>query len=430
MLKYIYTVTEDLLIPSTLICLLYAFCQMVWKEKSRIFLWAGIGVGAAASIAMAIVKNTTRLVYTNQWNMVIFIATIIATVLFVLFSVLFGRREKPGLTAGGKLTCAMAAIATALLIFYELPDVLAYPFFFDTGGNGIISVNFLVRLIGWLLALILLFVYTKYLYRCVVALGSAGLTLIVLNLGLFANGVRCLGQAFRPWLTRGKWLPVFLPVYNKADFPWVFPFSRFVANNTLFFTIIVAGLALLIPLALFLRNLRVKSPYDNPAQLRKLKSICRKNRRRAATVAACFVLSILSLTAAKAFDTQVIELSAPEEYAIADGNVLIPLSQVEDGVLHRFEYTSGNGVAIRWIIIKKPGTTAYGVGLDACEVCGDAGYYDRNGQVICKRCDVVMNINTIGFKGGCNPIPLEYSIADGQIVIPLDAVIAGEKEFK
>ncbi len=41
-----------------------------------------------------------------------------------------------------------------------------------------------------------------------------------------------------------------------------------------------------------------------------------------------------------------------------------------------------------------------------------------------------MNINTIGFKGGCNPIPLEYRVADGQIVIPLQAVLAGEKEFK
>ena len=28
-----------------------------------------------------------------------------------------------------------------------------------------------------------------------------------------------------------------------------------------------------------------------------------------------------------------------------------------------------------------------------------------------------MNKNTIGFKGGCNPIPFEYEIKDGKIFI-------------
>ena len=41
-----------------------------------------------------------------------------------------------------------------------------------------------------------------------------------------------------------------------------------------------------------------------------------------------------------------------------------------------------------------------------------------------------MNINTIGFKGGCNPIPLEYSVSGGSIIIPMSAVLAGEREFK
>ena len=40
-----------------------------------------------------------------------------------------------------------------------------------------------------------------------------------------------------------------------------------------------------------------------------------------------------------------------------------------------------------------------------------------------------MNINTIGFKGGCNPIPVEYSVMDGNIVIPLEALLEHESEF-
>ena len=41
-----------------------------------------------------------------------------------------------------------------------------------------------------------------------------------------------------------------------------------------------------------------------------------------------------------------------------------------------------------------------------------------------------MNINTIGFKGGCNPIPVEYSISDGYIILPTDALSEYEKTFK
>ena len=41
-----------------------------------------------------------------------------------------------------------------------------------------------------------------------------------------------------------------------------------------------------------------------------------------------------------------------------------------------------------------------------------------------------MNINTIGFKGGCNPIPLAYEVKDGQLVFQLNDILAGEKEFR
>lgn len=49
---------------------------------------------------------------------------------------------------------------------------------------------------------------------------------------------------------------------------------------------------------------------------------------------------------------------------------------------------------------------------------------------MCKRCDVVMNIRTIGFPGGCNPIPLNYAIENGKMVFLLEDIIAGESEFK
>lgn len=118
--------------------------------------------------------------------------------------------------------------------------------------------------------------------------------------------------------------------------------------------------------------------------------------------------------------------SEPEEYSLVDGVATVPFSQVEDGHLHRFAYTAADGTEMRFIIILKNGG-AYGVGLDACETCGDAGYYEQDGKIICKRCDVAINLATIGFKGGCNPIPFPYQVDDGAIIIhaaDLDALSA------
>ena len=83
---------------------------------------------------------------------------------------------------------------------------------------------------------------------------------------------------------------------------------------------------------------------------------------------------------------------------------------------------------MRFIVIKK-NEASYGVGLDACDICGETGYYERDGQVVCKLCDVVMNKSTIGFKGGCNPIPLAYTMANGQMVIKTGDLEAEKSRF-
>jgi uncharacterized membrane protein len=86
---------------------------------------------------------------------------------------------------------------------------------------------------------------------------------------------------------------------------------------------------------------------------------------------------------------------------------------------------------VRFIIIKKnEHTDAYGVGLDACDICGPTGYYERgDSEVVCKLCDVVMNTNTIGFKGGCNPVPLAYTMSGGTMIIQTQSLEDESKRF-
>lgn len=431
MLNYLITVTEDLLIAVTLLVLIWNLCRMIHGEKAKKILTAGVTCSVLASAAMSVAKNTTSKMATNRWNLWIFLITTVVSVLFVIVSLIFANGRAKGKVASGAVTVSVSgAVLIALLLFYELPDVMAYPFVFDVGDAGVLSVAFLLRFLGWLFALLLLLVFGVYLNRSIRALNRMHVILWVTVFAVLVNAARCLGQSLRAWTSRAKWLPGFLPKYEKADYPWAFPVVKYVANHTLLFTVLVTGAALLIPVLLFIQNTKVTGTYENPAQLRRLRAIGRKNRHAATTVAVCFALSVTILTAVKAYANRTVELSSPEEYQVEGDQILIPVSQFEDGHLHRYEYTTDNNIAVRWIVIKKPGSASYGVGLDACEVCGDAGYYERGDQVVCKRCDVVMNIQTIGFRGGCNPIPLAYQVQDGQMIFALQDIIDGEKEFK
>jgi hypothetical protein len=45
-------------------------------------------------------------------------------------------------------------------------------------------------------------------------------------------------------------------------------------------------------------------------------------------------------------------------------------------------------------------------------------------------CDVVMNKSTIGFKGGCNPVPLAYLVRDGAMIVQTGDLETEKGRFK
>jgi uncharacterized membrane protein len=126
--------------------------------------------------------------------------------------------------------------------------------------------------------------------------------------------------------------------------------------------------------------------------------------------------ALVFLGAVKPYTERDVQLTPAEPLHIDAGEIIIPLASIEDGRLHRYNYNAEDGIEMRFIIIKK-NETAFGVGLDACDICGPTGYYERKNEVICRLCDVVMNKATIGFRGGCNPVPLAYTMRGGNLVI-------------
>ncbi|MCR4887175.1 MAG: DUF2318 domain-containing protein [Clostridiales bacterium] len=431
MFKYLWMVTQDLFLTVALTTLMHVFLCQLTGRKGRLIHGIALGAGVLASIALAAVKFNTKLIISSHWNHYIYAVILALTFLILVLTVLFGRKETAGFNAGSVVLCAAGSLLSAALIFYSLPGVLLYPFSFNTMGQGYLSSYYLVRMAGWLGALVLLLVFSRLLSRCALYIKPYGLIPAALNAGLLSFAVYCFGRFFVPWVNRAKWLK--WPVkYTDAAYGWIGEWMMFTANHAMLFTWITAGISALLAVFLFHRGTAIKEPYDNPAQLRKLKARNRHWRRVAAGVMICVILCAVIMTAVKASDTKQVELSAPEAYTVDQeaGVVLVPMENVSDGHLHRFEYKTEKNISVRWIVVKKPNSAAFGVGLDACEVCGNAGYFERNGQIICKRCDVVMNINTIGFKGGCNPIPMPYEVKDGNLVFRLSDIIAGEKEFR
>ena len=431
MFKYLWMVIQDLFLAVTFASLMHTMLIRAAGSKGRLIHGAGLCIGVLASVALAVVKYTTKLIISSHWNHYIYAVVISLTVLFLAFTLCFGRKEKQPSGTGNTILSVTGSLLSSVMIFYSLPGVLLYPFSFNTMGQGYFSSYYFVRMAGWLGALILLLIYSRLLSRCALEIKPYALVPSVLNISLWVFSVYCFGRFFVPWVNRAKWLG-WAVKYSDESYGWIGNWMMFTANHSMLFIWITAGLAALLAVLFFRQGTILREKYDNPAQLRKLKARNRRWRRTAAGTLACILLSVLILTVVKTNDTKQVELSAPENYTVDQeaGIILVPAEAVNDGHLHRFEYRTEKNIDVRWIVVKKPNSASYGVGLDACEVCGNAGYFERNGQIVCKRCDVVMNINTIGFKGGCNPIPLAYEVKDGSLVFRLEDLIAGEKEFR
>ena len=117
----------------------------------------------------------------------------------------------------------------------------------------------------------------------------------------------------------------------------------------------------------------MQEKYENPAQHRKILAKWRSIRRWSGAALLSFAAVVLILTAVNAYANRPVALSAVEECEQRGDKLYVPFEQVNDGHLHRFAYTTDNHIAVRFIVIQKPNSSAYGVGLDACDICGETG---------------------------------------------------------
>jgi high-affinity iron transporter len=193
-----------------------------------------------------------------------------------------------------------------------------------------------------------------------------------------------------------------------------------VSNEWFFFVTIFALAALMV---LFDAKRREPVPESaSPAERRKAAWTARRERLWMASVYTFSFLFIALVTAEFIYSKSVSALSPATEVTFSNGQVTIPLAQISDGDLHRFQ-AKENGTAVRFWLYQKPDGKIATV-FDACEICGAVGFYKSGNGVVCKNCAAPINPQSVGTAGGCNPVPLKATQTADAVVIQ-EADIAG-----
>ena len=415
LLKYLISATELLITLAVISGLILGYMKLSYNNLAGTAAFIGVCAGILGAGVMAYLKNFTKLIDTMIANFIIFSISLGMLMIFFVFAAL--RRKFPRAGTSVSLAALTAVLASALI--YALPDFIGYPVTIWLNENGVFSTNVLFKNIGAVLGGVLMLV-TCIAVRAGAVRLSRKAAFVIMTLALSSNAVRQLMVMVNVLISK-RWV--------KSN-TFLFNIAKFSTNHSEVFLYVSMGIALLVPVGLLIKSVRAKEPYDNPAQKRKIKKKYIVIRRWATTVVSCLAVSVICMTAVKAYVNKPVELSPVEHAPESDGNICVPFEMVDDGHLHRFGYNTESGKEIRFIVIKKPNSSSYGIGLDACDICGETGYYEKDGQVVCKLCDVVMNINTIGFKGGCNPIVIDYKIENGTIYVPISGLLEHESEFK
>lgn len=404
------------------------------KNKIKNLVWGGVLAGIAAGFALFFIrlndpKGANLMLLAFNRRLIIAIAAIaILALFFVVLDFLLKNKNK---ILKNFLVFIFAALIF-LTLAYLVPPLIQFTQEFVYFGESGVSTNALLRSAGFAcgLAVSLLLILSSFKVHQALSEDKndknenkkAGFLFLFFSLLIFAvefgakavlalRNLRIIPRNNFEMLIRLWWS-------QRGKYPDTFIYLQLI-------------LALIMLLYVIFTHKKPKGKFANKALLRKEKARLRGFRRWSWSLLIWIFAAVFIIIVLHYYDTRPPAEIQPEPYEINDGIIAINLENVSDGHLHKFLYVTPNKLDVRFLVVKKPTGAAYGVGLDACDICGVAGYYERGGEeVICRRCDVVMNKNTIGFKGGCNPIPFEYEIKNSKIFIDVKELIKYEMRFK
>ena len=416
MLQYLISITDNTFVPVIILALVSAVFVQSNLYSGKKYLIIGFLLGMLAAIIYAILKRNTGIAVREYYDLGVIIPWCIIVIPLLISWSLRNSFQQPIIKI---LLAVLTAVTIGLITAQCLPNILLYPFGFDVGMESIFNNDYLFKWVGYGFALLVCGLIGWLIYRLCARLS----TRLVMVIATFAIIIFTIQNAI-------NLLQILIVRRFISPQQWMMDLVIFILAHVNLFTFIFMVLVLLLTVLLYTKAKTTSLVGNNPAQIRKLKASLRRDRRTSLLLMAGVAITAYTVTRARYIFEKGVELTPAEPVTLnADGLIVIPLEQVNDGNLHRYGYQTTDGTLVRFIVIKKS-ENAYGVGFDACDICGASGYYQRGNQVVCILCDVVMNIATIGFSGGCNPVPLKYEILDGNMIIRPTHLEAEKSRFK
>jgi FTR1 family protein len=411
MLEALIITVREGIEAALLVGIIVAFLRKERREDALRWVWLGIAAAVLASLAGGVVLRSWA-VDEEVFEGLLYLASAAVVASMLLWMWRHARRlsgqirgslgrivERRGIALAGGVF-----LFTFLMIFREGVETVLFLAAVSLSTTGLAAL--LGATAGLALAALFGVLFARGSVRIDLPrfLRVTAVALLIFVVQLLVNGYHELAEA--------GWLPA-----TSTTMAAVGPLVR----HDVFFLLAILALPLL---ALALPGSKpAAAAATNPAAERLRRAESRRALR--ARVAACAVgLAVVSLLGIDVAYSQPAAMS-PAAHLTADaaGRVSLPLDALRDGELHRFAVRAG-GAEVRFIALEiAPGQAM--AALDGCVICGTEGYVQQGGEILCRHCHSAIYPPSIGQAGGCNPIPVDFTIEGGRLVLPL-AALAGE----
>jgi high-affinity iron transporter len=396
-----------------------AYLAKIGRNDLRKSVYAALAAAFAGSIAIAVVLSRFK------WNQDIFegwvmLVAAVFVVTMIVFMMKTGRKlkgeieSKVGAFTGGGAGSGDKSISLFLFVFLMVlrEGVETVLILSAVTLNSSELMSFIGTLLGVIVAVLFGVMFVK---------GSVKINLQkffkVTTAILFLVAAQLVISGLHELSENGV-----LPS-SRQEMAFIGPIVR----NELFFFITIVALAAL----MVLFEMKSRQPVELPASgaaRRKALWTARRERLWMASLYMCSFIFIVMITASFIYEKSANALSPATEITFVDGKVSIPLKEIYDGELHRFETKEG-GVEVRFWLYQKPDGKIATL-FDACEICGGVGFYKGSNGVICKNCASPINLQSVGMPGGCNPVPLKAQVTSDAVIVSEADVAAGRHYFE
>lgn len=408
-----------------LVGLILAYLDRAGQSSLKRYVFAGLGLALAASVAGAIGASAAGLNPENEvleGTLLGIAALLVGSLVFWMWRASRGMKDQvedrlATLLSGGSTTVRRWGLfgLTFFMVFREGVEVVLFLAALSLTASGSV-LNIIGAVSGLGLAGLFGFVFARGAVQIDLRrfFAVTGVVLLILVLRLVAGSVH-----------------EFSEVGLLPSTPTEMRVIGFIVQDSTSIAILI--LLVLVPALAMLPTLRRRPgaeegrPGESPVERRRRVAAARRSRRWQLGVVAVTMAIVVPLGAATVAQAAAAYRPAAEPVVAEGGAVRIPVAELQVGRLYKYAY-AGPRAEVRLLVMRRS-QRDIAVALDACNICPPLGYHQEGDQLICDNCAAPINPATIGLPGGCNPKPIDAGVEDGAVVIGEDVLRSSQAAF-